>query len=146
MRNIIFIITACVLLCGCFNQKRPDYIDVSVKDIQSDNAVKEQDFYVVETFNESPAEEIEAYLDEGRLFTTVKHYKLNDGSWKTDEYNYKYRLEITGRMHNAAKDSTFVILTNRNDITFDMAWKSFGYSSNSEDYFKPEDAVFVAFG
>lgn len=49
-------------------------------------------------------------------------------------------------MHNAAKDSTFVILSNRNDITFDMAWKAFGYSSNSEDYFKPEDAVFVAVG
>lgn len=146
MKSIIFIITVCVFLCGCFNQNKPDFIDVSVKDILSDNAVPGQEIYIVETFNESPVEEIEAYLEDGRIFTTVKHYKLSGGSWKTDEYNYKYKLEITGRMNNAAKDSTYVILSNRNDITFDMAWKAFGYSSNSEDYFKPEDAVFVAVG
>ena len=47
-------------------------------------------------------------------------------------------------MNNAACGSTYYILSNSDDITFDMAWKAAGYSSNSEDYFKPEDAIIVA--
>lgn len=38
----------------------------------------------------------------------VKHYEMSDGTWKTDDYTYQYRLEITGRMNNAEKDSTFI--------------------------------------
>ena len=49
-------------------------------------------------------------------------------------------------MNNAAKDSTFVILSNNADITFDMAWKASGLSSNIDDYFKPEDAIIVGIG
>ena len=150
---IIAFTTALLLLCACAD-KNTQNSEVLNENVVKPNFVKEEldekfgtdEIYIVKTYIESPADEIESYLDEGKIFTTVKHYQLSDGSWKTDEYNYKYRLEITGRMHNAAKDSTFVILSNRNDITFDMAWKAFGYSSNSEDYFKPEDAVFVAVG
>lgn len=72
------------------------------------------------------------------------HYEMSDGTWKTDDYTYRYRLEITGRMGNAEKDSTFVFLSNRKDITFEQAWKASGFSSNRDDYFKEEDAVLVA--
>lgn len=37
------------------------------------------------------------------------------------------------------------MLSNRDDITFDDAWKAFGFSSNSEDYFNAADAIIVAF-
>ena len=76
----------------------------------------------------------------------VKHYEMSDGTWKTDEYTYQYRLEITGRMNNAVKDSTFIFLSNIEDITFDQAWKAAGFSSNMDDYFDVEDAKFVGFG
>ena len=33
----------------------------------------------------------------------VKHYEMSDGTWKTDDYTYQYRLEIIGRMNNAEK-------------------------------------------
>jgi hypothetical protein len=46
-------------------------------------------------------------------------------------------------MHNAAKNSTYIVLSNTEDITFDMAWKAAGYSSNSEDYFDPQVAMIV---
>ena len=69
---------------------------------------------------------------------------MSDGTWKTDDYSYQYRLEITGRMNNAAKDSTFVFLSNIETITFDQAWKASGFSSNLNDYFDIEDAKFVA--
>ena len=83
--------------------------------------------------------------DDG-LVTMVRYYEMSDGTWKTDGHTYQYRLEITGRMGTAAKDTTFVFLSNIGDITFEQAWKASGLSSSMDDYFKEEDAVFVAFG
>ena len=68
---------------------------------------------------------------------------MSDGTWQADGHSYKYRLEITGRMSNAVKDSTFVYLSNIEEISFEQAWKAAGLSSNSEDYFDPEEAVLV---
>ena len=72
-----------------------------------------------------------------------KYYEMNDGSWMCDDCSYEYRLEISGRMPNAAVDTTFVFLSNIPDISFEQAYKAAGISSNSEDYFKPEEAVLV---
>ena len=66
-----------------------------------------------------------------------------DGTWELDGITYKYRLEIIGRMPNASIDTTFVYLSNLETITFEQAWRSAGYSSNTADYFAVEDAVFV---
>lgn len=98
---------------------------------------------VVETYEVTDAELAEEYFDQGEFVNLVKHYKMSDGTWKTDSHTYKYRLEITGRMNSAEKDSTFVFLSNIEDITFDQAWKASGFSSNMADYFKEEDAKFV---
>lgn len=86
----------------------------------------------------------ETAFEDDALVTMVRYYEMSDGTWRTDDYTYKYRLEITGRMGNAAKDSTFVFLSNIKDITFEQAWKASGLSSNMNDYFKEEDAKFVA--
>ena len=71
------------------------------------------------------------------------YYEMTDGTFKCEEYTYKYRLEISGRMPSVAKDSTFVYLSNKKDISFEKAWKAAGFSSFSTDYFSPEDAVLV---
>lgn len=71
------------------------------------------------------------------------YYELDDGTWLYDGKHYKYRLEITGRMNNAAKDSTFIYLSNIEDIPFDRAMMASGLSSNMADHFSPEEAVFV---
>ena len=84
----------------------------------------------------------ELYEKEGFVFTKA-HYQNDDGLWVADEYTYKYRLEVTGRLNNAVKNTTYIILSNRKDITFDEAWKASGLSSNTEDYFDPTDAVIV---
>ena len=76
----------------------------------------------------------------GNLHT---YYELSDGTWMCEEYSYRYRLEISGRMHSAAKDSTFVYLSNLKEISFDQAWKASGLSSDTEDYFSPGEAVLV---
>ena len=77
---------------------------------------------------------------EGNMKT---YSRMADGTWTCGGHTYKYRLEISGRMPNAAADSTFVYLSNLEDITFEQAYKAAGISSDSEDYFSPEDAVLV---
>lgn len=86
----------------------------------------------------------ELAFENDELVTMVKYYEMSDGTWKTDDHTYQYRLEITGRMGTAVKDTTFVFLSNIKDITFEQAWKASGLSSNMDDYFKEEDAKFVA--
>ncbi|MBR6004955.1 MAG: immunogenic protein, partial [Clostridia bacterium] len=71
------------------------------------------------------------------------YYEMNDGTWMCDNHTYKYRLEISGRMPNAAADSTFVYLSNIEEIPFERAYMAAGVSSNTADYFQLEDAVLV---
>ncbi|MDE6014761.1 MAG: immunogenic protein [Acetatifactor sp.] len=122
MKKIIrmILITLMLLsLCGC-SQKEPSVIKI----------------YEVT--------DAELAFKDDELVTMVKYYEMSDGTWKTDTHTYKYRLEITGRMGGAAKDSTFVFLSNLENITFEQAWKASGFSSNMDDYFKEKDARFVA--
>ena len=77
---------------------------------------------------------------EGNLKT---YCEMSDGTWQFDEHIYKYRLEISGRMPNAVKDSTYIYLSNIENISFQKAMMASGLSSNTEDYFDEETAKFV---
>ncbi len=99
--------------------------------------------YVVNTYEVTNSELLNEYFENDKLVTMVEHYEMSDGTWKTDDHIYQYRLEITGRMGGAVKDSIFVFLSNMENISFDQAWKASGLSSNMNDYFKPEDAKLV---
>ena len=71
------------------------------------------------------------------------YYELCDGSWECDGHIYKYKLEISGRIPNAAVDSTFVYLSNQESISFEQAYLASGISSDMNDYFSVEEAVLV---
>ena len=80
----------------------------------------------------------------GRIEGNMKTYsEMSDGTWQCDGHIYKYRLEISGRLSNAVKDSTYIYLSNIEDITFEQAWKASGLSSNMDDYFDIDEAVLV---
>lgn len=110
---------------------------------------EEKEVDKVEITQKNEMEEVtkEKYFEEG-------YYKRSDGKWAKEVLGneigikktmvYQYRLVLHGRMPNAAMDSTFVILSNRKNITFEQAWKASGLSSNMNDYFSPEDAVIVS--
>lgn len=74
------------------------------------------------------------------------YYEMSDGTWSCNGQPYKYRLEITGRRPPADKDTTFVYLSNIEEISFQQAFMASGFSSNMDDYFKPEEAVFIGYG
>ena len=99
---------------------------------------------VVKTYDVTDSEFTEECFENNELVTIVKYYEMSDGTWKTDDYTYQYRVEVTGKMNNAAKDSMYVFLSNTKDITFDQAWKASGLSSNTDDYFKEEETKLVA--
>lgn len=98
---------------------------------------------VVSIFTETPEELVTERIEQGEEVTTQTYYELSDGTWKTDDCAYQYRLVVTGRLHNAVKDTTYTILSNIEEITFDQAWKASGLSSNMADYFDVEDLTFV---
>ena len=77
---------------------------------------------------------------EGNMKT---YSEMSDGTWQCDGHIYKYRLEISGRLSTAVKDSTYIYLSNIEDITFEQAWKASGLSSNMDDYFDIDEAVLV---
>lgn len=77
---------------------------------------------------------------EGNMKT---YYAMTDGTWSCDDVSYARRLEIKGRLYNAACDSVYVYLSNKSEISFEEAWKASGLSSNTDDYFSIEEAVLV---
>lgn len=99
---------------------------------------------IVKVYEVTNEKKVEEYQTEDKLVTVVRYYEMDDKTWRTDQQLYKYRLEITGRMSGAAKDSTFVYLSNLEEISFDQAWKAAGFSSNTADYFDVKDAILVA--
>lgn len=94
-------------------------------------------------YDVTPEDEVQTKYDNGEFVIRKRHYQAIDKTWVCEGYTYKYRLEITGRMNNANKKTTFIVLSNTKDITFEQTWKASGLSSLSTDYFKPEDAVIV---
>ncbi len=71
----------------------------------------------------------------------LTYYSMSDGSWMCDEISYKERLEIKGTIND--NEVTYILLSNIGDITFKQAELNSGISSNSRDYFSPEEAIMV---
>ena len=102
---------------------------------------------IVKTYEVTDASVRDTAYDNGEIANFVEYYEMSDGSYMTESGDtYKYRVVITGRMNAAVRDSTFVFLSNIKDIPFDRAWKAAGFSSNTNDYFNPEDAILVGIG
>ncbi len=100
-----------------------------------------EEIYVVKTFEKTSSE----LNNNSKEITNVTYYKMSDGTWKTDNHSYKYKLVLKGRLSNSIKDTTYIILSNTKNITFQQAVKASGLSSNTNDYFEIENAVIVGF-
>ena len=124
---VILAVIACVGVAVCFLT----------------NPITADDHFGAEIYEPTPIEQIDEKYDNEEFVITKLHYENLDGEWVSEGYTYKYRLEITGRMNHAAKNTTFIVLSNTADITFDQTWKASGLSSNMADYFDPAVSVIV---
>ncbi len=93
-----------------------------------------------QVYQVTPEDQINETSEKGEFVIYHLHYKTADG-WYSEGHHYQYRLEITGRLSGAEKNTTFIVLSNTKDITFEQTWKASGLSSNLEDYFDPEEAI-----
>ena len=100
---------------------------------------------VKDIYEKTPTDMIQQAYDNEEFVFTMKHCQMDDGLWIAGDYAYMYRLEITGRMHNAAKDTTYIVLSNRKHLSFEQTWRASGFSSNMDDYFDPTVAVIVGY-
>ena len=110
---------------------------------------------VIKAYEKTPADQVASNYSNEDFVITTAHYQVGDGDWLVKTYTYRYgfwvvwehryayRLEITGRMPNAEKYTTYIVLSNSKEITFEQAWKASGFSSNTSDYFDPNDAIIV---
>lgn len=105
---------------------------------------RREEAYIVTTYQETRAEDVEEYLDQGLACIHTTYYEMSDGTWKTDEHTYRYCLEVSGTLNQAARNTTYRILSNDKDITFEQAWKASGLSSSMADYFEPGETEIVA--
>lgn len=154
------LVSSVLLMSGCIyshnydadgNEMSKEEVEETVKELEKElkdeidkTPLNEEEIYVVNTIEETPKELIEECIENSEIVVTTKYYEMSDGTWRTDEGTYKYKLEITGRLSDAAaKDSAFLILSNIDNITFEQAARASGLSSYSGDYFDVEDAVIV---
>lgn len=86
---------------------------------------------IAKTYNESEEDGI-----------MVTYYKMNDGTWKCEDKIYQYRLELTGRMSNAIRDTSFAVLTDNDNFTFEIVAKSI-YSSSIDDIQVMKNSIIV---
>ena len=95
--------------------------------------------------NNDETDEKEAEIIDTINTSFATYYKMSDGTWKCNGNSYKYKLEVTGRVPNAVIDSTYVYLSNIDNIPFERAYKASGFSSSTADYYSVEEAVMVDF-
>ena len=96
-------------------------------------------------YKATPGDEVSEKIDREEYVVTQSHYQTDNGMWVVGDNTYAYRLEITGRMPNAEKNTTYIVLSNSENITFDQAMRASGLSSNTNDYFRSELAVLVGY-
>lgn len=127
MKKSIILILAfltVLILCSCSSLKKED---------------------ILNEFPATTAEQLEQHIKEGKDIITIPFYEMKDGTFFANDTVYAEKFEISGRLNNAAVDTTYIILSNIGEISFEQAWKASGLSSNSQDYFKEKDLIFVGF-
>lgn len=72
----------------------------------------------------------------------VSYTQNDDGTFSTADYTYKYRILLTGRLPKAAVDSSYTVLTNNANVTFDEVAQSL-YSSNTADWLDISETIIV---
>ena len=78
--------------------------------------------------------------DSGQDGVMVTYQELKDGTWQCEDTVYPYRLELSGTLPNAQADSRYVVLSQREDVTFDEVSQSI---LSSVTPFDPDDFVLV---
>ena len=64
-------------------------------------------------------------------------------SYTYNGHTYKYKYVLTDRISGAWHDTTYVVLTNRENITFEDAYKMDVFSYKNHPYVDPLDSIII---
>lgn len=101
--------------------------------------------YIETRYAATPPDQTEQMIENEEYVIMTPYVETILGGFMVANNTYIHRLEITGRLGGAAKNTTYLVLANRKDITFDEAWRASGLSGDTADYFDPKDAVIVGY-
>lgn len=101
--------------------------------------------YIKERHAVTPSDQMQQKIKNKEYVITTPYVETTLSGFMVANNTYAHRLEITGRLGGAAKNTTYLVLANREDITCDETWRASGLSSNTDDYFDPKDAVIVGY-
>lgn len=101
--------------------------------------------YIETRYAATPPDQTEQLIENEEYVIMTPYVETILGGFMVANNTYIHCLEITGHLSGAAKNTTYLVLANRKDITFDEAWRASGLSSDTADYFDPKDAVIVGY-
>ena len=78
--------------------------------------------------------------ESGQDNVMVTYQELKDGTWKCEGTVYPYRLELSGTLPNARVDSHYVVLSQREDVTYEEVSQ---WMLSSITPFDPDDYILV---
>lgn len=99
--------------------------------------------YIETRYAATPPDQTKQLIENEEYVIMTPYVETTLGGFMVANNTYLHCLEITGHLSGAAKNTTYLVLANRKDITFDEAWRASGLSSDTADYFDPKDAVIV---
>lgn len=123
-----------------YNVKYPRYT-FSYKGVKYICPVDIRDGYVLDIFIDN-SDTYTNPTDFELLYGMSMYTQSSDGYWSENNQKYKYKVELTGTLPNAKRESTYIVLTNNEHLTFEDVSKCF-YSSNSDDFLDPSETVIV---
>ena len=62
----------------------------------------------------------------------MEYSEMSDGTWECNGKSYDFCLSLKGKLPNAEAETTFIVLTNDEALTFDQVTRSYT-SSDSAD-------------
>lgn len=140
----------CVILAVCFltnpkTHRDSSQLEKELKESKNIEKVISLEKEVPQIVADYPANTDSKKIPAGEYVIFERYYEMSDGTWSTDTCSYKYRLEITGRTGVATRDTTYLYLSNRKEISFHQAMMASGFSSNMDDYFDEKEAKFIGY-
>ena len=101
--------------------------------------------YIETRYAATPPDQTQQKIKNEEYVITTPYVETALSGYMVANNTYIHCLEITGHLSGAAKNTTYLVLANRKDITFDEAWRASGLSGDTADYFDPKDAVIVGY-
>ena len=123
---------------------------VSAADAEHNSLIYGSPRYV-KRYRQTSEEQVQETINSGAFVNLMNYYQFYDGTWAVefldaswDHFKYQYKLELTGTDATDGKETTYIVLSNREDITFAEAWKATGTDDPSAGGFDLADAIIVA--